>query len=129
MKINTIQKKLSKNRQESFWYNGEVANIKKGNYIISLIATGDIRVQFEENGQIYTNNKAVKEAFKRNLTDKDLRKIGEFDGWHNNNWFEIEITYNGEYFTEANSNIEYTYDEAIDMLKDIAVTEKLFVII
>jgi hypothetical protein len=111
-KIEIWQQKI-KNREESFWYDGIIANIE--NYY--LIATGEIRVTFP-NGHYDNDKRAVEYATDLKFEDKDLEKLQ----WHNNNWFEIVL---GE--TDENKklhiidcelgDVAFTYDEGIEMLR------------
>jgi len=119
MKVEIVQKSLGKKRQDSFWYDGQVAVIDTDHGTYSLEACGEIRVMFEENGDDYRDYRAVREAWDRNLTDKDLNKIGEFDGWLNNNWFEIVLIPHDDEIgvLSAIGDVADTYDEGIEMLK------------
>ena len=122
MKIEIVQKSLGKRRQSSFWYDGQVAIIKTDHGTYSLEACGEIRVMFEENGDTYRDHRAIEEAWDRNLTDKGLNKIGEFDGWINNNWFEVVLIPHENNIGVLSSigDVVDTYDKGIQMLKDYA---------
>jgi hypothetical protein len=80
---------------------------------------------FEENGDDYRDGRAVEEAWDRNLTDKDLDKIGEFDGWLNNNWFEVVLIPKDDNIgvLSAIGDVADTYDEGIEMLKQYVEDE------
>ena len=97
-----IQEKLE-NREEAFWYEGEIA--KEGNCI--LIASGDIRVTFL-NGEHHRDQQAVDYAIELGYTDKDLSNLN----YDNNNWFEV-ISDTGE---STMGDVAYTYDEGIELL-------------
>lgn len=108
--------------EDAFWYYGE--DIAKVDFPsgrqLCVMASGEIRISFEENGTAYKNQQAVDKAIELGLTDKDLDKIGEFDGWHNNNWFVVR-----EYDMEGNMigddlGICWNYEDAIQMLEDTA---------
>jgi len=122
MKVEITQKSLGKKRQSSFWYEGQVAFIETDHGTYSLEACGDIRVMFEEDGEDYRDHWAVEEAWDRNLKDKDLDKIGEFDGWINNNWFEVVLIPDEDNIGVISSigDVGDTYDEGIEMLKAYA---------
>ena len=115
MKIKILQKSFGKNRQDSFWYDGQIATGKVGKATLSLETAGTIRVMFEENGELYRDTQAVKEALDRNLTDKNLKEIIVFDGWSNSNWFQIYSDTTG---IAINNDVASSYDEAIEMLKE-----------
>ena len=125
MKVRLLQKSLGKNRQDSFWYDGQVAVIDTDHGTYSLEACGEIRVMFEENGKDYRNGRAVEEAWDRNLTDKDLNKIGEFDGWINNNWFEVVLIPHEDNIgvLSAIGDVADTYSDGVEMLKQYAKDE------
>jgi len=104
--------KLSEDRVNSFWYYDKViANVRKkygdGTYIY---AAGEIRVQFDEDGDYYEGDDAVEEAKRRSLIDVDLQELFQNDMFRNNNWFS---------FTIDNDAIANDYDEAIEMSKCI----------
>ena len=112
-----------KNREESFWYRDDniaCAQFPNGKKLY-VDTCGEIRVQFEIDGQIYRNHKAVEEAESRKLKDKDLRKIDLFDGWGNNNWFAIrEVDINGNIIGD-DLGICHDYDEAIELLEVVGL--------
>jgi len=124
--LEILREKFSENRTDSFWYhNDDIAKIGllSGNKVYAE-SRGEIRVQFEEDGEHFKNGKAVEEAFDRNLTDEDLAKIGEFDGWHNNNWFAvIKVDINGKVISDDLA-IAHDYDEIIELLKECAKEEQ-----
>lgn len=113
MEMQILQSKISNERRDSFWYEGEIAIL--GNCV--LVATGDIRVEFSNDGAMYKNREAVDEARERNYTDKDINKL-EFS---NNNWFEV-ISINGDC---AECDVVYDYDEAIELLEQYHI-EKIY---
>ena len=102
-----MQQKISENRQDSFWYHGEIA--RKGKWYIC--AEGDIAIRFED-GRIEHNDRAVSKVIDDNryLIDDDLQRF-EF---LNNNWFSL---YHDE--EDILDCIYDTYDEAIEVLKDV----------
>jgi len=116
MKLEILQKKIGKNRQDSFWYDGQIAVIDTDHGMYSLEACGEKRVMFEENGDDYCGYRAVEEAWNRKLTDKGLNKIDQFDGWINNNWFEV-VCIKDDFVDSAIGDVADTYDEGILMLK------------
>ncbi len=122
-KIKIIQKKISNNHQDSFWYDGEIAKVTKSNGTeLCLIATGEIRI-YDKEGTIVFDCKERNEGIKGGLNDdRDLSKIGnsgEDDySWGNNNWFEIIFKKEEEdCFDSILGDVAYEYGEAIELLK------------
>jgi len=122
MKLEIITQKED-NREDAFWYrDDDLARVQFLNgKKVYVYATGEIRIQFEEDGTFYKGDQAVDMARKLNLTDADLNKIGqEFDGWDMNNWFVVrEYDINGNCISD-DLGICHGYDEAITMLKEVA---------
>jgi len=119
MKVNTIVSKLGEDKKDSFWYkgDGQIATVEHKGRIISIETRGEIRVCFEEDGDVFKNEQAVTEALERDLKDKDLNKLSEHDGWGNNNWFAfVEIDKDGNDISD-DYDVAYDYDEAIEMAK------------
>lgn len=73
-----IEKLIPKkeNREDSFWYRDEsIAKITFPNgKALYADCCGEIRVQFEVDGEVYRNHKAVERAKELGLTDKDLTR-------------------------------------------------------
>ena len=119
MKIKKTINKI-KDCSDSFFYEGEIATATKPNgTILSLIATGDIRINV---GDTNFRNEQIDEAVKKYfLTDKKLRKL-EKEGkleWINNNWFEITWLKKGSDCWDCEiGEVAYSYDDAIQLLKD-----------
>jgi hypothetical protein len=125
LKVDILLDKISPERNDSFWYSGkDVAKVSlpSGSGLFAE-AVGEIRLYFEEDGDVFKNINAVEEALDRNLTDDDLNKIGEFDGWVNNNWFRIiKVNANGDMISDDLA-IGGDYDEAIELLIECAKEE------
>jgi hypothetical protein len=116
MKTEIIKPKLADNKQDSFWYDGQIATVTDGVNTISIEAMGEIRVQLgEDDGYMLGNNDARKEAEKRGMKDVDLNLLNAFDGWGNNNWFAFYWVEKDEYLTD----VSYEYDSAIHTAKEI----------
>lgn len=110
------------NREDAFWYyDSAIAMFKLPNgNILYAESRGQIRVQFEENCAFYKGSQAVDIANDLNLTDEDLSKLSEFDGWGMNNWFAIvEVSKNGDIISD-DLRLAGDYDEAIQMLNEVA---------
>ena len=125
LKLRLVQPKLI-GKEDSFFYEGEIAFIETEDKFYSLIATGDIRINLEED-EITNSNKEEKVG-KYKLTDKKL-KLLESQGkleWINNNWFEVGTTNKKTGNTEYDIGIiTYNYNSAINMLKDYAGKENM----
>jgi len=86
-----IFQKGDKNHQDSFWYDGEIAELEYKNRVIRVIAEGKIRI-IKKNGELVFDGKERNSGFNFKLEkDSDLKKIGNtFDDdyyWDENNWF------------------------------------------
>ena len=112
-----------KKREDSFWYRDDsiaCAQFPNGKKLY-VDCCGEIRIQFEVDGQVYRNHKAVEQAEFLKLKDKDLNRIALFDGWGNNNWFAIrEVDINGN-ISSDDLGIAGDYDEAIELLEVVAM--------
>ena len=123
MKIKILQAKL-KNKNGSFWYDGDIAEMKYKNKIVIVSAAGDIRIH-NKTGELVHDGKTRNSGFPefKNLepkTDKDLSKLEKLEyRWENNNWFEVFYGYEGENLDCILGNVVFTYDEAIEMGKSI----------
>ena len=111
------------NREDSFWYRDDsIARVQFPNgKKLYVDCCGEIRVQFEIDGESYRNHKAIERAEELNFTDEDLDRIGiEFDAFGNNNWFAIrEVNIKGECISD-DLGIGGNYDEAIAILESVA---------
>ena len=115
-KVEIIIPKVSCHRKDSFWYkgDGQIATVTHKGRTLSIEPRGEIRVCFTENGDCFRNEDAVSEASRRGLGDKRMGKLGEHDGWLNNNWFVIiELDKEGN-DVDDDLFIGYDYDEMIN---------------
>lgn len=109
-----IYGKADKKHQDSFWFDGLIAETKH----FKLLAVGDIMIyQSDKSGRVIGQHNGFKSYDNFDLklkNDKDLEKIGnDFSDkyrWENNNWFSI-IGDDG-----SEDVIDY-YDDAIKTLK------------
>ena len=119
--VTTITKRKAR-RQNSFWYDGQVAIVSDGKREISIEATGHVDITFKENEDSFENGDARKEAKKRKLTDRALKNAY----FSNENWFELfEVTgenVDGD-MVKSTGYIESTYDDAIAMAKGILLNK------
>jgi hypothetical protein len=121
-----LQQKISDKHTDSFWYDGEIAElITENGTILRLMVCGDVRIN-NKNGEIVFDCKERNDGIKGGLNnDDDLKKIGQnYDDdyyWENNNWFEVMFkTRDSECFDGDLGVVEYDYDSAIQMLKNYA---------
>jgi hypothetical protein len=113
--------KRQEGRIDSFWYRGDtIATIDFPNgKSISADACGEVQVSFEVDGKLFKGDEAVEEARRLKLTDVNLDKLNEHDGWSMNNWFAIrEYDINGE-CSQDDLGICHDYDDAITLLKSV----------
>lgn len=112
------QEKISPKHNDSFWYEGLIAETNKH----ELIAMGEIKInRFGEKGLIGTHNGSKDyDNFELKLReDNDLIKIdGKEYCWDMNNWFEII-----EKDREDIGAVYDDYDEAIKALKEFESEE------
>lgn len=110
MKIN--QSKLSPKHNDSFWYDGVIADTDDGKY--TLYAQGGIRIYDQDGNIVHDGSKERNNGIEGGLNnDDDLSKIDNNKYiWDMNNWFEII----GE---NDDGEVYDTYDEAIKALKKL----------
>ena len=124
LKVTTVKEKISEEKQDSFWYNGDVAyiNLLSGNKMYAE-ATGEIEFIFDVDGDKFKGQNAVDEAINRNWTDEELNAVDNHDGWIHNNWFVvIKTNANGDVVGDDFA-VVHSYDEAIEMLMECAKEE------
>ena len=114
-----IEKKIE-GKQDSFFYDGEIATSLKANGTkLSLIACGDVRIRINDD-EYYKNQQRFEAIETHHLTDKKLQKMeddGKFE-WLNNNWFEVTFVKKGSDVGDSiMGDVAHTYDEAISLLK------------
>lgn len=113
----------SKNRKDSFWYYDQtIASLTIDGRTFYAQASGEIRVFFTPNGEIFRNAMAVKEAKSFGFGDKKLNSLNNHDGWQNNNWFTV-FEEKADGTTNYFGDVSYDYDEAIYMLLGAALEE------
>lgn len=122
IKIVYHQKPL-KDRQNSFFYDGEIADLYYKKRNVTVVAAGMIRIYNNKGELVHDGFKERGEGIKIE-TDKDLNKIDNVDGkyyWENNNWFEIlyttNVTNNIREQDSIMGDVAYTYKEAIELAK------------
>lgn len=119
-----IQEKISKDKTDSFFYEGDIAEIEKPNgTLLTLIATGDIKIvinKSKEEDEFYYNGNLWEAINHYNLTDDKLREMEESGDLEfiNNNWFEVVWLKKGNEYTDSDMGVVVgDYDEAIELLK------------
>lgn len=107
-----------KGKEDSFFFEGDIARAKKEDKEFLLIATGDIDITID--GKRFRNDRiqGAIEHFK--LTDKKLRDL-EAKGrliWGNNNWFEVLYKDKTADTWDCDLGmVAWSYDEAIELLR------------
>jgi len=128
-KIKILTEKISEKHNDSFWYDGAIAEITKANGTkLRLIAVGDIRIHDNEGELVYDckeRNYGIEGGLK---DDDDLRKIGyDYSDkyyWENNNWFEVIFKKkNSDAWDSIIGDFVFTYDEALELLKSYINSE------
>jgi len=112
-----------KGKTDSFFYEGDIASVKKLNGTeLLLVAAGDIRILHIKKGNVVGTHNGVKsyDDFPLNIeTDKDLKKIDDKHYRYDmNNWFEILWKKADIFESEIGGSVVGTYDEAMQLLKD-----------
>lgn len=115
--------KRGENRESVIFYGNDteyttpIAEIETENTVYRLVATGEIKATYK--GEIYKNGEIEDLIQKHDLKDEDLKDLE----YHNNNWFEV-IWNEGDRWQSEIGSVRFTYDEAIEMLKDYAQNEE-----
>lgn len=124
LKVTTVKEKLSEDRQDSFWYNGDVAyvNLLSGNRLY-LEATGEIRLAFDIDDTYYKDIQAVEMARDKGLNDEGLNELGIQDLFGNNNWFVVIKTNGKGDVISDDLTVVHSYDEGIEQLLELAHEE------
>jgi len=116
--ITILQGKIE-GKEDSFFYEGEIAATTKPNGTrLTLIACGDVRIRIGD--EDYKNQQRFEAIETHKLTDKKLQELenkGEIE-WLNNNWFEVTFIKKGSNVVDyVMGDVAYDYDEAISLLK------------
>jgi hypothetical protein len=118
-----IVQKRKRGKLDSFFYDGEVAYVKRGNTVFSLLAGGDIGISIGEHSYRSGNDELQVAIRRHRLSDKKFDQLSKENKieWLNNNWFEVTWCEfpDGEVESEM-GDVTYTYDEGIQMLIDKA---------
>ena len=119
-----IHQELQHLREDSFWYDGLIAEMGK----FRLYACGEIRI-YNKNGElVHDGFKERNGGIEGELSiDNDLQKIGNnYDDkyyWENNNWFEVGWIDENNCMTFDMGVVEDDYLSALKMLVSYYVRE------
>lgn len=122
MKVEYITKKLSDNRQDSFWYWGrEIAKVKlENNHTLLLGVSGDVK--YLEKGDKYKNKEAIDLLMSDEYSydDRDLDDLLiSGDVSESNHFTIVELDELNKVVGDC-LGVCHDYDEAIEMLKELA---------
>ena len=123
--VEIITPKISADKQDPFWYHGEdIARIQFPNGTKIYAETrGEIELRLEEGGTKFKGDNAVTEAINLGWNDENLEKISEDDLAIFMNWFVVVmVDIDGETISDDLA-IGDTYDEIIELLKEVAAEE------
>lgn len=119
-------KKISEDKQDSFWYYGKTigsVKLKNGNTLYGE-SRGEIKVSFGEDQPSYSGDEAVKMAESLNLNDAGLDALSGHDGFSLANWFSFTEVDENDEVIDGDWNIYSSYDEVITFLSDIESGKK-----
>lgn len=110
-RVKILMNKLRSDRQNSFWYFGSViATIQFRGSRLSIKSKGDISIQFEKNGDVFKNIRAVEEALNLHFTDRQINNL------NTSNHFIITDENEG-----CDIDVANTYDKAIELALQLSV--------
>lgn len=115
----TIIQEKKEGKTDSLFYEGDIAEVIKSNGTrLTLIATGDIKIEIEKE---YYNNGNIQDFIEKyNLDDKKLEDLNSKNKieWINNNWFEVIFIKEGNDYVDSEIGVTpYDYDEGMELLK------------
>lgn len=106
--------------QDSFWYDGEIAELEYKGRKIRVLACGEIRIH-KKDGELVYDCKERNSGFEGFSLEKDedLKRIGcNYDDdyyWENNNWFDFLFKREEwEMWEDMLGDVAGEYDEAIE---------------
>lgn len=134
IKITYHQKRIP-NKEDSFWYDGNIATLTYKNREVTLVAAGEIRIHNKNGELVYdvkTRNSGFPE-FKHHepRNDKDLAKLEKLGyRWENNNWFEVFYVYNivngTKYEDSVLDDVAYSYKDGVNLAKGYLKDEEFW---
>jgi len=124
----TIVDEPTENKELHYWYGGQVATVSKGNNRILVEANGDVRCWYRDNDtEIYVKDKNNGANFYHELNDviesdealcQCLNNFNEekFPQLEvdNNNWWELFVEVDGQWFDIMYNLDVDTYSEAVE---------------
>jgi len=125
IKIIYHQKRIPR-KEDSFWYDGNIATLTYKNREVTLVAAGEIRIHNKKGELVYDTKQRGSgfPEFKRNepQNDRDLNKLEKLGyRWENNNWFEVYYVYdiiNGEKYEDSVlGDVAYYYKDGMNLAK------------
>ena len=125
----SVEQSKTKGHQDSFWYEGTVANIYYKNRTVEIYAGGEIKIYDKNDELVHDGNKERGPGFpefKRGLdTDYQLSQLERLGyRWENNNWFEFFWKHEDDdgSWNDIMGNTVGSYNEALEeatiILKD-----------
>jgi len=125
IKIIYHQKRIPR-KEDSFWYDGNIATLTYKNREVTLVAAGEIRIYNKDSELVYDTKQRGPgfPEFKHSepQNDKDLEKLEKFGyRWKNNNWFEVYYVYNiidgQKYEDSVLGDVAYYYKDGVALAK------------
>ena len=129
VKVTIVQPKIDENHQDSIWYGGTIAVAEEGDYIVTLVADGDVRAFLIDKDD---EDNIIEKVVDKNCAGEFYNVMGRYfksdrevykaegDGllvFNNNNWFEVFVE--NTKTQECDSFVaEGNYDEIIKDIKD-----------
>lgn len=118
----TYYQEAQPDRQESVWYNGEIAKLTVGDRKMIVLAAGEVRIMGKD-GYVFLDEIGIE-------TDEGLENIGhDYEDeyyWVNNNWFEFLYAIGDSYYTSDMGDVCFEYDEAIGGALDMMVDDRFW---
>lgn len=127
MKVEILQP-MKEGREDSFFYDNDIAKIVGKQGVYFLTAAGDIDIEIlDANGEWYRyDSYHVQDAIEKyKLTDKELERLLDEDKikWNMNNWFEVYFVAHGADASYDDGNlgdVDYDYSTGIRTLEQYA---------
>lgn len=114
-------------KEDSFWYDGNIATLTYKNREVTLVAAGEIRI-YNKTGELVFDTKERGPGFPEfkhhePQNDKDLIKLDKLGyRWENNNWFEVYYVYDiidgVKHEDSVLGDVAYYYKDGIALAKN-----------
>lgn len=122
LKVKVIWKKM-KNKEDSFWYEGDIALLSYKDREVLVVAAGDIRIH-DKTGELVWDCKPRNGGFPefknyRPNTDRQLHRLEKLGYYFDmNNWFEWLWRVKGDTNWDCIlGDVAYEYDDAMSCAK------------